>query len=192
MPGVECGADSPPAPAATAARINAAVGIPRHPDMTVECCPCGKEKATRGWVSPPKFSYRAHDLEVVDSISAAEILGLRFDRAFYKLMAFNLAFECLGADAKYDTTAFEGAVAATESEICALLAGTEIFAERIGLDLSQVLAFSTVLDADFYGLGWPLGTLSENDMRQANEVADVFQEVWAKWGNSIEGFGKAS
>jgi len=107
-------------------------------------------------------------------------------------MAFNLAFECLGADAKYDTTAFEGAVAATESEICALLAGTEIFAERIGLDLSQVLAFSTVLDADFYGLGWPLGTLSENDMRQANEVAGVFQEIWAKWGNSIEGFGKAS
>ena len=68
-------------------------------------------------------------------------------------MAFNLAFEYLGADAKYDTTAFEGAVTATESEICALLAGTEIFADRIGLELSQVLAFSTVLDDDFFGLG---------------------------------------
>ena len=79
-----------------------------------------------------------------------------------------------------------------DDELCALIIGAEIFADRIGLDLEQVLAYSTVLDSDFEGVWAPPDTLSEDDKRRANEVADVFHEVWAKWGNSIEDFGEAA
>ena len=154
-----------------------------------------KDSGLRGKLleATPKFSYRAHDLEVIDSIGAAENLGLRFDRGFYKLLAYSLAFESLDATTKQDTKAFEEAADSIESEMCALVAGAEIFAERIGLDLNQALAFSTVLDEDFFGVEQrPLDTLSEDDKGRANECADVFQEIWAKWGNSIEGFGEAA
>ena len=140
----------------------------------------------------PKFSYRAHDLRVVDSIGAAENLGLRFDRVFYKLLAHFLALRWPEATEELGSKKIESAVENVETELCALTNGAEIFAERIGLDLSQVLAFSTALDNELEGLGWSLDPMSEDDMGRANVVADVFQEVWAKWGNSIEDFGEAA
>ena len=140
----------------------------------------------------PKFSYRGHDVRVVDSIGAAENVGLRFDRTFYKLLAHFLALRWPEATEELGSKKVGSAIENVETELCALTSGAEIFAERIGLDLSQALAFSTAQDNELEGLRWPLEELSEDDMRRANEVADVFQKAWAKWGNSIEDFGEAA
>ena len=142
--------------------------------------------------STPRLSYRVHDLQVIDSIEAAEILSLRFDGTFYKIMAYFLSLQCPQNFTKHDPKKLKAATENMENEMCALINGAEIFAERIGLELGQVLAFSIALDDEMVGLEWPLDILSEEDRWKANEFADVFQEVWAKWGNSIEDFGKAA
>ena len=81
---------------------------------------------------------------------------------------------------------------ANRGDAVGAIAGDTPNQDRIGLELGQLLAFSLALDSEFEGLDWPLDTLSEDDMRRGNEVADVFQELWANYGNSIEGFGKAA
>ena len=79
-----------------------------------------------------------------------------------------------------------------DSQLCALVSGAKIFADRIGLELGQLLAFSIALDSEFEGLDWPLDMLPKEDMERANGVADGFQELWGSYGNSIEGFDRAA
>ena len=81
-----------------------------------------------------------------------------------------------------------------DTELLALASGAKIFAERIGLDLNQALAFSTVLDMEevFKEISQSGDTLSDDDLEKANEVADTFQKAWSMQGNAIDNFDEAA
>ena len=140
----------------------------------------------------PRLSYTARDIQVTDSIGASEILSLRFDRTFYHLLACSMACLIPSVTNNHDPKEILVGIKNTDNQLCALTSGAEIFAERIGLNLSQVLAFSIALDFEFNEIRQPLDTLSEDDMERANEVADAFLELWSKQGNAIKDFGEAA
>ena len=140
----------------------------------------------------PKRSYKARDAQVVDSIEAAHILSLRFDRTFYHLLACLIACDSVGVVGEKPAEETETARENMDNQLCALVSGAKIFGGRIGLELGQLLAFSLALDSEFEGLDWPMDTLPKENMERANEVADAFQELWGNYGNSIDGFGKVA
>ena len=140
----------------------------------------------------PRLSYTVLDIQVTDSIGAAHILSLRFDRTFYHLLACSMACQIPSVTTNRDPKEILVGIENMDNQLCALTSGVEIFAERIGLDLSQVLAFSMALDFEFDEIKQPLDTLSEDDLERANGVADAFQELWGKHGNAIENFGEAA
>ena len=142
----------------------------------------------------PWLSYKAHDLRVIDSIEAAHILSLRFDRTFFHLLAVRFACQLPHILAEKPPKDILAGIENMDTELLALASGAKIFAERIGLDLNQALAFSTVLDMEevFAEISQSRDTLSDDDLEKANEVADTFQKAWSMQGNAIDNFDEAA
>ena len=141
----------------------------------------------------PRLSYTARDARVVDTIGASEILSLRFDRVFFHLLACRLACQFPDILKEKPPKDILTAIGNMDTELLALTRGAEIFAERIGLDLDQVLAFSMVLDGEYIEqLELPETPPPDGDLDKANEVADALQQAWSWHGNVIKNFNEAA
>ncbi len=95
--------------------------------------------------STPMKSYSQPDLEVTNVIDVVENLSLRFDRAFYHLLAGVFAVQ-VGDGSEKDRTL---AMAEKLKGMFALVAGLDMFAEKVGISTERLLSFSTVMDSEF-------------------------------------------
>jgi hypothetical protein len=84
--------------------------------------------------------------KVTNVIDVVENMSLRFDRAFYYLLSGVFAAE-VGYGSETDKTL---AMAEKLKGIFALVAGLNMFSEKVGLSAERLLSFSTVMDADFH------------------------------------------
>lgn len=141
----------------------------------------------------PRVKCTSRDPRVTFTVAASESLSLRFDRTFFHLLATRFACQLPHILKEEPPKDILTAIDNMDTELLALTTGAEIFAERIGLNLEQVLAFSTVLDAEHHkDIKQPRDTLSEHDLEKAKEVADAFQKAWSLEGNVIDNFGEAA
>ena len=121
----------------------------------------------------PRKSYRGPDGAVRQTVDVVENLSLRFDRAFYSSV---LVLQV--ADRVVDVKANE-VVATIERELFAQVSGLEIFAERVGLSLERLLAFSTALEFNFVQLYQrDLDTLSGEEMALAKLACSEMEYLW--------------
>jgi sugar-specific transcriptional regulator TrmB len=121
----------------------------------------------------PRKSYRSPDGAVRQTIDVVENLSLRFDRAFYSSV---LVLQV--ADRVVDVKANE-VVATIERELLAQVSGLEIFAERVGLSLERLLAFSTALENDLVKCYQrDLNTLSEEELELAQSACSAIEYLW--------------
>ena len=71
------------------------------------------------------------------------------------------------------------AVSNIERELFAQVSGLEIFAERVGLSLERLLAFSMALENDLVKCYQrDLDTLSEEEMELAQLVCSAIEDLW--------------
>ena len=121
----------------------------------------------------PRKSYRGPDGAVRQTINVVENLSLRFDRAFYSSV---LVLQV--ADRVVDVKANE-VVTKIERELFAQVSGLEIFAERVGLSLERLLAFSTALENDLVKCYQrDLNTLSEVELELAQSACSAIDSLW--------------
>jgi hypothetical protein len=104
-----------------------------------------KSTATSLQFSTPMKTYSQPDLEVTNVIDVVENMSLRFDRAFYHLLSGLFAAQ-VNDDSEKDRTL---AMAEKLMGIFALVAGLDMFAEKVGLSTERLLSFSTVMDSEF-------------------------------------------
>lgn len=120
--------------------------------------------------------------EVRPILRAAESVSLRLDRAVFRLLfdwaAGGMASSAANklTDKKFANDNSERA----EAEIAALLAGAEIFADRMGMDTRVAFAFSEALDYEKIEMfRVPLTDMDKNQKRAAQDNASAFSELWA-------------
>ena len=124
----------------------------------------------------PKKSYRGPDAAVRQTIDAAENLSLRFDRSFYSAILLLQIADDVEDDDVNDV------VSKIESEIYANISGLELFAERVGLSLERLLAYSTASEFNFVQLYQrDLETLSEEEMEQAQLACSAIEYLWKSY-----------
>ena len=123
--------------------------------------------------STPRISYTQADAAVVDTVQAVEIFSLRFDRVFYSLVSTLLSLY------QSERKDLGETISRTEGELCALIAGMELFAKRTELSVDQILAFSMVLDLGLMGLyRSELDMLSEEELANAKAISSAMEELW--------------
>ena len=121
----------------------------------------------------PRKSYRGPDGAVRQTINVVENLSLRFDRAFYSsVLVLQVAEQISGKQAT-------DLAVRLEKEIYAKVSGLEIFAERVGLSIDRLLAFSTALEFNFVQLYQrDLDTLSGEEMELAKLACSEMEYLW--------------
>jgi hypothetical protein len=125
--------------------------------------------------STPRKSYSAPDYAVVHVVDAVEILSLKFDNAFYQLLAG--LFAALANDDNEKDRVQE--MAMKIKNIFALVAGLDMFAERLGISRERLLSFSTVLDSEFFEcLLLKPEQMQVETLASANEICAMMEKFW--------------
>lgn len=128
--------------------------------------------------STPRISYTAPDAAVVNVVDVVEIMSLRFDRAFYHLLAGTFAILDTDGSDKDKTED----MAEKLKSMFALVAGLDMFADRVGLSRDRLLSFSTVLDSTFfeYFLLTP-EEMTDKILELAKENCAMMEQFWSKY-----------
>jgi hypothetical protein len=132
--------------------------------------------------STPKKNYTKIDASVTSSVQAVENLSLRFDRTYYKLSATMLAIGLSG----YDEDETKQGEDELSREICALFIGTKLFADKVGLSVDQLLAFSTAIEQ-----GTVLNTINKGCSAKNMDIADA-EAMCRAWEALWEPYSKFS
>jgi len=127
--------------------------------------------------STPRKSYSAPDYAVVHLVDAVEILSLKFDIAFYQLLAG--LFAALANDGNDEDSVQE--MAMKIRNIFALVTGLDMFAERVGISGERLLSFSSVLDSEFFEC---LLLKPESMMDETLELAKEYCAMMEKFGSN--------
>jgi hypothetical protein len=138
----------------------------------------------------PVFSYDATDLSFSKTITAVEIFSLRVDRTFFyhearRWKAFaHMDHEWRDPEEPEPEGWKEDPLHILLDEMV-LVRSCEVFAERVGLKVAQLLAFSTACDSKEWrhacemitecGEPEPLGLL-------ANRIVEHFEAFWTNYG----------
>ena len=127
--------------------------------------------------STPQKRYSAPDYAVVDVVDAVEILSLKFDRAFYHLLAGVFALQANDGNDKDRVQE----MAMKIKNIFALVAGLDMFAERLGISGERLLSFSSVLDSEFFEcLLLKPEEMMDETLGLAKEYCAMMEKFWGQ------------
>tara|TARA_B100000315_G_C14504431_1_gene553890 strand:- start:7 stop:540 length:534 start_codon:yes stop_codon:yes gene_type:complete len=129
----------------------------------------------------PTMSYSGPDGAVSHTIDAVENMSLRFDRAFYaSALILQTAEEIGGKQA-------EELITRIEKDMYAKISGLDLFAERVGLSVDRLLAFSTALNGNFVQpFRRDLDNLSKEEMELAQQACSEMEFLWEnRSGHSV-------
>jgi hypothetical protein len=127
--------------------------------------------------STPRRSYSAPDYAVVHVVGAVEILSLKFDIAFYQLLAG--LFAALANDDNDKDRAQE--MAMKIKNIFALVTGLDMFAGRVGISRERLLSFSSVLDSEFFEcLLLKPEQMQDETLSLAKEYCAMMEKFWGQ------------
>jgi len=141
----------------------------------------------------PKFDYKLTDPNFTAAIVTAEIVGVRLDRSFlwatgerWKLRG--RAMSSLHAEKIPEDLMTQ--VGALTADLICLVRGVDIAAERLGLTVDQMMAFSCTIDTeDWKGLAAHIeefeGETREHLETAANTWADQILELWRAAGGKV-------
>jgi hypothetical protein len=125
--------------------------------------------------STPRRSYSAPDYAVVNVVDAVGILSLKFDIAFYQLLAG--LFAALANDGNDKDRVQE--MAMKIKNIFALVAGLDMFAERLGISGERLLSFSSVFDNEFFEcLLLKHEEMQDETLGLAKEYCAMMEKFW--------------
>lgn len=124
----------------------------------------------------PRKNYSQIDATVADLVGVVENFSLRFDRTFYMLMMTLFASLQSGQSDKDKTEN----LAHMFSELFGLVAGLDLFSEKIGLSAERLLSFSTVIDGEWIEhFRLEQNELSEEQAALSKELCSTFEKAWS-------------